>query len=130
MISNQILKSVAKIGARLTLVISIVALFFGRALWASGVLVGAAWIFLNFYFLFRLLDVATSSDVAPRRMTGRYKDQIFLLSILKFPVIYVAGFFVLKSRFFPVSGILTGLTVFFAALVLSWRSFYRGSFGT
>lgn len=122
MISNKILKSVAKIGAILTLIISVAAFLTDRTLWAGAVLTGGAWIFLNFYFLFRLLDIGFGG-------VPKQKDRILLLSVLKFPVIYVAGFFILKSRFFPVSGILTGLTIFFIALVFSWRSFYRGSFG-
>lgn len=134
MISSQILRSIAKAGGAGTLAVSALALLWGYTvpaylLWVGAVLTGAAWVFLNFYFLFRLLDIAVSFDMASRRMMGRRRDHILLWSLLKFPVIYVAGFFILKSRFFPVSGILTGLTVFFAALIFSWGNFYRGNFG-
>ena len=138
-------RSIVKIGGTGTLVVSALAFFWGYAasatktsadgsyclLWVGAVLAGAAWVFLNFYFLFRLLDISFSpapkSNPATQASAGR--DKILLWSILKFPVIYVAGFFILKSRFFPVSGILTGLTIFFAALIFSWGNFYRGNFG-
>ena len=85
--------------------------------WAAGFAVGGAWVFLNFYLLFQLLKIALSQ---PAR-----KNRIFVLSMLKFPVIYVAGFFILKSRFFPVSGVLTGLTIFFIAMILRRGHFSR-----
>ena len=123
MISTQILRSVAKTGAVLMLIVLAAALFGGHSLWAAAALTGASWAYVNFYFLFRLLEIAMSFDTAP----GRMKNRILLWSLLKFPVLYIAGFFILKCRLFPVSGILTGLTVIFGALVFSWGSFYRGS---
>ena len=126
MISNQMLRAVAKIGGALVLAASVTALCLGRILWAAGTLTGGAWAFLNFYFLFRLLEIGFTAAVkAPQDKTGIRslggRDQILLLSVLKFPVVYLAGFFILKSRVFPVSGVLTGLTLFFLAVMLSWR---------
>jgi len=78
--------------------------------------VSAAWIFLNSYFLFRLIQIGIEPKV-------RMSDKILLFSILKFPVLYVAGFFILKSRVFPVYSILMGLTVFMAAFIVTWIRF-------
>jgi CHASE2 domain-containing sensor protein len=86
----------------------------GRSLWAWGVLASACWAFLNSYFLFRLLDISMQAHIEKRN------DKILLLSVLKFPVLYMAGFFILKSRFFPILSILAGLAFFVAALVLVW----------
>lgn len=50
----------------------------------------------------------------------KLNEKILLLSVLKFPVLYLAGFFILKSRAFPILSIFTGLTLFFAAFLLTW----------
>ena len=50
------------------------------------------------------------------------KKAILIFSTLKFPVLYLAGFFILKSRFFSVPGILIGITVFLAAFGWAWMS--------
>jgi hypothetical protein len=85
----------------------------GRTMAGLGVLVAAAWIFLNSYFLFRLLEITFDGR-------SRLKDRILVLSVLKFPVLYLAGYFILKTRLFPASGILTGLTVFMAVFTVQW----------
>ena len=128
----MILQSVVKLGGIFTLILVLIGAPLWGPLWAAGVLTGSAWMFINFYFLFRLLDMgfAPLLSGAPRRMTGWSQDRILLLSVLKFPVIYLAGFFILKSRFFPVSSLVAGLTGFFVALLFSWGNFYRGIFGT
>jgi hypothetical protein len=86
----------------------------GRISAALGVCVGAAWMFLNFFFLFRLvaMSVAPPTDKIGRRLA--------VLSVLKFPVLYVAGYFILASRYFPVESLVAGLTAFVAALAVLW----------
>ncbi len=95
--------------------------FFAQSQWMSGlgVWVGALWIFLNSYFLFHLVQVGTQSKV-------RMSDRILLISILKFPVLYIAGYFILKSRVFPIGGILTGLSLFILAYIFTWIRFNVG----
>jgi hypothetical protein len=100
-------------------------------LWSAGVLTGGAWMYVNFYFLFRLLDLGFASSMgAVSAVSSRTRDRILVMSVLKFPVIYLAGFFILKSRLFPLSAVLVGLTIFFVALLISWGTFYRGIYGT
>lgn len=81
---------------------------------ALGALAGGAWLFLNLLLLARLMEMAI--DVKSR---GK-KDKILVLSVLKFPVLYLTGFFILKSRIFPVTGILAGLTAVIAAFAFQW----------
>jgi hypothetical protein len=85
----------------------------GRPAGAAGTVVGGFWIFLNSFFLFQLLEMGMTAQARP-------KDRILLLTVLKFPVLYVAGYFILKSRYFPVSGILAGLTAFMGAFLFQW----------
>ena len=98
----------------------------GHARAACGVLVAAAWVFLNSFFLFELFQMGLDPalpEADSRGRKGGVKDRVLLFSILKFPVLYLAGFFVLWKRFFPVSGILAGLTAFVAAFFLTWMRF-------
>ena len=79
--------------------------------WMAGVLIGASWIFANSFFLFHLVK----SGFEPQA-----KKNIAWLAVLKFPVLYLAGFFILKSRFFPTVSLVVGLTVFLLAFFAVW----------
>lgn len=111
--SSRFFKNVSISASVLIAFAAVAFLAFGRPPGAAGTLVGGFWIFLNSFFLFQLLEMGMTSQHRP-------KDRILLLTILKFPVLYVVGYFILKSRFFPVSGILAGLTAFMAAFVFQW----------
>lgn len=112
------LSRAVKIGFSLTLIVSLSAALFGRALWAFGALTAACWMFLNVYFLYRLLSASLGVD--PSARSARKPGRVLVLSVLKFPVIYLAGYYILKARYFPVESVLAGLTAFVAGLVISW----------
>lgn len=78
--------------------------------WAAGFLVGGAWMFFNFFFLFRLLRISL-------REVPAKSDQVLLLSILKFPVLYLSGFLILKNQVFPAYALVGGLSIFMACIV-------------
>ena len=113
MAQNSFFKKAAVLGASFSLAAAAIFGLFGRIPWSLGVLVSAAWIFLNSYFLFRLVQIGLGPRI-------RQSDKILLFSTLKFPVLYLAGFFILKSRVFPVGGILIGLTLFMFSFALAW----------
>ncbi len=92
---------------------ALVLLGLGHGIWSWGVLVSTCWIFLNTFFLFQLVEMGLNP--APK-----HKDKILLISILKFPVLYVAGYFILKSRFFPIYSLLLGLTLFMLVFTGAW----------
>jgi hypothetical protein len=80
---------------------------------AAAVLVAALWSFVNMALLCKLLAVAMGGK--------RQKRQpVLALATVKFPVLYLTGFFILQTRRFPVSGILAGLTVFLFGFGLAW----------
>lgn len=94
--------------------VSSMALFFIKGwAWASGVCVGGLWVFLNSYFLYQLLEMGLNPK-------PKQNNKILMLSIIKFPVLYVTGFFILRTRIFPVYAVLLGLTLYFAALGIVW----------
>ncbi len=91
-------------------------------LFCFGVLTGVAWMFLNAHFLMRLIKIGFENPQSP---SVQQKKRILVLSVVKFPVLYLAGFFILKTRFFPIGGILTGLTLSLIVLVVWWFSTAR-----
>ncbi|MCG3177152.1 MAG: hypothetical protein MOGMAGMI_02120 [Candidatus Omnitrophica bacterium] len=112
-VQNDFYKNVSVIGAVVCVAVAGWAVAAGRTAFAAGTLVGYTWMFLNGYFLFRLLDIGLNAQF-------HKKDQVLLLSIVKFPVLYVAGFFILRSGAFPVSALLIGTGLFFVALSAAW----------
>ena len=113
MLQGSLFKKLSVLGAIFSLAVSSVFFIQGAWTFGLGIWVSASWIFLNFYFLFRMLQIGFEPRV-------RKSDKILLLSILKFPVLYVAGFFILKSRAFPIYSILTGLSLFVLAMIIVW----------
>jgi hypothetical protein len=115
-------EKVAMVGFGLTALGAAVCLALKQPLWAAGVWVGAFWIFLNTFFLFGLIEIGFTGK--PVQAVAGHKppvmNKILLFSILKFPVLYGAGFFILKARIFPAMGLLLGLTLFMIAFGVVW----------
>ena len=82
-----------------------------------GLLTGGLWFFLNSFFLYQLLEIGLGNK-------SKHKERILIFSILKFPVLYLIGFFILKSRFFPIYSLLLGLTLYFTAFGIVWMITY------
>lgn len=120
MLENSFYKNTALAAHLLALAAAAGLMMLGHWPWSLGVLVATFWIFLNFFFLFRLLDMVMNPK-------GKAKNRILLLSILKFPVLYAAGFFILKSRFFPIYSLLLGLTLFMIVFTFGWFRMNLGS---
>ncbi|MBF0217337.1 MAG: hypothetical protein HQL30_10135 [Candidatus Omnitrophica bacterium] len=68
-------------------------------LWAGGILTGFIWSGVNYFFILKLLEAFLIEKSAPKTLA---------MIAIKFPVLYLAGFFILKFGFFPVFGILSG----------------------
>ncbi len=106
-------RTVASIGWVIAACASAVYIFAGSWRGSAGVIVGALWMFFNFWMITRL---TRSVAVPGAKVTP--KTGLFL--VLKFPVLYVAGFFILKAQFFPVGSLLIGLGVFVFAMTVAW----------
>lgn len=116
MISNPFFKRLSIFGWVLCGLASVGFLFAGDWKSSLGVMTGFFWIFLNTFFLFQLTQMSVA-------LSAKSKDKIFALCILKFPVLYLIGFFILKIRFFPVHSILAGLSIFLAVFLIVWIRF-------
>ena len=83
---------------------------------ALGVAAGAVWAYLNLFFMMRLVETAMSGVPSGVSRSRR----IVLVSVLKFPVLYLAGYFMLQSRVLPIYSVLTGLSAYFMAFAAAW----------
>lgn len=72
---------------------------------------GAAWGCLNLYLIKRLVEILLSNDSKSYIKTS-------LLVLIKFPLLYGAGYFLLKSDEEAVIAFVSGLTLFFAMVVI------------
>ena len=79
----------------------------------AGLLVGASWSVINFFFLLNLLKIA---------ILKRSPLKLSLLLLVKFPVLYLVGFLILVSKFFYLSSLLFGsvLIILVAGAMLLW----------
>lgn len=76
------------------------------ALWAAGFAMAAIWSVVNFSLVIRILKIAVLKEP---------KTNLRRILMIKFPVLYLAGFWILNARMFPTASILTGMGV---ALIL------------
>ena len=70
-------------------------------MWMLAFLTGAAWSAVNFLLIFAILRIS---------ILEQPKTKLGAILLIKFPVLYLAGFFILSSGLFPISGIMAGLT--------------------
>jgi hypothetical protein len=79
--------------------------------YALGFLVGVAWSLLNLTVIRGLIKEVVSPHEARKNVAA-------LLALLKFPLLYVAGYFILVSEWFSVSSLMIGFSLMFAVIVL------------
>lgn len=70
--------------------------------WILGMVVGAMWAIANMVFTVKILKISVLKK-SPAKLP--------IILMLKFPVLYLTGFFILKSGIFPVQSLLIGLVV-------------------
>jgi hypothetical protein len=71
--------------------------------WVCGIMVGAFWTWANFWSILGIAKVG---------MLKSSKSKLTALLLIKFPVLYLAGFLILSSRLFPVYSLLAGSACF------------------
>lgn len=67
--------------------------------WLLGFLTGAAWSLINFLLILEICKII---------LLGKAKTKLFVILLLKFPVLYLGGFLILISKVFPVISLLSG----------------------
>ncbi len=78
---------------------------------AAGFLVGTSWGLLNLYFLKRLITEAISPEVTRT-------SHVILIVLLKFPLLYVGGYFIVAWGYFSIYSLLAGFSLMFLVMIL------------
>jgi len=104
---HRVLRATAVVGI---LAFAFVAVYYNLD-FAWGLLVGCAWGIGNFWALTRIITAVVRPGEVDRR-------RALILAAIKFPVLYVAGYFILRSGWFPPVSLLAGFTILFVVIVL------------
>ncbi|HEX7401168.1 MAG TPA: ATP synthase subunit I [candidate division Zixibacteria bacterium] len=79
---------------------------------AAGILAGCVWGCLNLYFMTQLI----TEIFAPGKEVKKRK--VVLISVVKFPLLYAAGYLLLKTSYFPPLSLICGFTLIFLVIFL------------
>jgi ABC-type uncharacterized transport system permease subunit len=107
----EFIHRVIKTSLILAFLIFLFVSFYYRFDYASGIFVGCGWGCMNLFFLTNLITETTNLE-------GINKKRVLLLVLLKFPLLYVTGYFLLRINYFPVTSLLVGFTLIFAVVLL------------
>jgi hypothetical protein len=89
---------------------AVVAFYFGWT-YATGVALGSLWSIANLVLIRFVVEHAVTPDEIHWR-------PVVMALLVKFPLLYVAGYFVLRPALYPVSAPLVGFLLPFGVLVL------------
>lgn len=78
----------------------------------GGILAGAVWGCLNLLFLTHLITEALTLGREIR------KGKVIIIALVKFPLLYLFGYFLLKIDYFPPISLLSGFTLIFLVMFL------------
>lgn len=82
---------------------AVILTLFHKFSWAAGFLVGNLWSAANFLFMVNLFKLIVSKE---------NKIKVIIMLLVKFPVLYLAGFLLFTYKIFPPLSLLAGLIPF------------------
>ncbi|MBU1317627.1 MAG: ATP synthase subunit I [candidate division Zixibacteria bacterium] len=98
-----------------SLVVSAFILIFGAVYYdwnySLGIAIGLVFNCVNLWFVRGLIEQTVT-------LRDRRPVSIFLFSAIKFPILYLIGYLILKADIVPVTSLLVGFTLLFAIVVL------------
>ncbi len=97
---EDLLRKSIKLTVILVLAIAAALAIMHQVRFALGLLVSASWSIINFALLIKILEIA---------MLHKPRNKLFLILMIKFPLLYLIGFLILASKFFPAYSLLAGL---------------------
>ncbi len=100
-----------KTTAVLALVVALYLVMYYSGMIAVGFLIGVAWSLINLFFIRGLVIQLINPD-KPR------KDIAVVLGMVKFPILYVVGYFIVASDYFSVYALLSGFSLIFPVALL------------
>jgi hypothetical protein len=107
----EFITRIIKTTAILALVAALYLTMYYNGRTAVGFLLGATWSLVNLYFIKGMVvEIITPNE--------RRKDVAAVLGMIKFPVLYVAGYFIVASGYFSVYALLAGFSLIFPVALL------------
>jgi len=104
---NRVIKS--------TLILGALIFIFGSVyfdwLYSLGIFVGSIWGCANLWFIKQFVV----GYVTPGQRDAK---KLAILAVIKFPVLYIVGFLILRLAWFPVSAFVIGFSLVFAVILL------------
>lgn len=107
----EFITRIIKTTAIVSLVVSLCISYYFDWKFGLGFFVGTAWSLINLFFIRGMIKEVVSPNEARKSITA-------VLALLKFPLLYVAGYFIVVSEFFSVYALLAGFSLLFAVIVL------------
>ena len=107
----EFITRIIKTTAILALVAALATSVYFDWVFALGLLIGSVWGLVNLYFLKKIITEAISPG---ETRTG----SVVLLILVKFPLLYIGGYFIVAWNFFPVYSLLAGFSLMFVVMVL------------
>jgi hypothetical protein len=107
----EFINRVIKTSLVVSVIIFVCVTFYYDFKFGSGILVGTGWSCLNLYFLANLIKEALNPQ-KPK------KTKVTLIILVKFPLLYLLGYLILRLNYFPVLSLLSGFTLIFLVIFL------------
>ncbi len=99
---NRIIRTSLIVSALIFLFVAV----YGRFYFGLGLLLGTVWGSLNLFFITQTVTEAFS-------LKKPNKGKLILILLVKFPLLYSAGYVLLRIKYFPVESLLVGFTMIF-----------------
>ncbi len=106
---RSVLGLIVKANFFLVVLLNVGLIFGGRGADIPGLWAGALWISANVWMIHRILRSVSVQDPKERK-------RVYALAIVKFPVLYVIGLFLLLARWVSLEGVFWAFTLFFISI--------------
>lgn len=97
---DLMIKRSVKITLLIVVLSAVILAVLGKWMFGAGIIVGAAWSAVNVLVTISLLKMAVLKNSS---------SKLWAFLLVKFPLLYLTGFFILYYKFFPVMSVLIGL---------------------
>jgi len=96
-----------------SVVLSLALLFLGRGSWIPGLWAGVLWIAAKAWLMHRMMTFVSKPRPEDRK-------KLFAFAFVAFPVLYLAGFYLLLTDWIALEGVFFAFTLFFMTFVAGW----------
>lgn len=110
---SAFLSIIRKQGFVFSLAACVFVIIIGHADWIVGILAGSVWLFVKIWLLSKLVNVVQVPQAINQKA-------IFIICLIKFPVLYLMGLILLLQPFVRLEGVLIGFTAYLVATLFGY----------